>query len=151
VRTIRARYPGRADQVSAVRASLTDLLRDCPVADDALLCASELATNAVRHSRSGLPGGQFTLHGAVIAGGSVLIGVEDEGGPWAPSVEDPARGHGLDIIQALAADWGIEGNYCSRAVWVRIDFPMTSRSPRIPMIGGSQGSTAASIASHFGR
>jgi serine/threonine-protein kinase RsbW len=125
LRTIRACYPGRAEQVSAVRAGLAGLLGGCPGADDAILCASELAANAIRHSRSGLPGGHFTVHSAVIPGDCVLIEVEDEGGPWTAVARDPVRRHGLDIVQALAADWGIDGDYHSRAIWVRIENPMT--------------------------
>jgi len=101
------------------------MLDGCPGADDALLCASELAANAISHSQSGLPGGHFIVHGAVIPGDSVLIEIEDEGGSWTPAVRDPDRGHGLDIVQALAADWGIDGDYHSRAIWARIDRPTT--------------------------
>jgi hypothetical protein len=37
-------YLGSPDQIRAVRADLRGLLDGCPVADDAILCASELAT-----------------------------------------------------------------------------------------------------------
>jgi hypothetical protein len=37
-------YPGTADQIRVVRADLRALLDDCPMADDVLVCASELAT-----------------------------------------------------------------------------------------------------------
>ena len=45
-----------------MRRDLEKLLEDCPVADEIVACASELATNAVQHSRSRRPGGTFTLH-----------------------------------------------------------------------------------------
>src|SRR5579875_1091819 len=54
-------YPGTAEHVSTVRADLRLLLHDCPIADDVILCASELAANAATHSRSCLPGGTFTV------------------------------------------------------------------------------------------
>jgi hypothetical protein len=52
LRTGGVAYPGRVEQVSMVRADLRAMLNGCPVADDVILCASELAANAVRHSRS---------------------------------------------------------------------------------------------------
>jgi hypothetical protein len=54
-------YPGQAAQCKAVRAAVHAILPSCPVVDDAVLAASELAANACQHSRSGLPGGYFTL------------------------------------------------------------------------------------------
>jgi anti-sigma regulatory factor (Ser/Thr protein kinase) len=54
-------YPGTTKHIRAVRSDVRALLADCPAADDVILCASELATNAVRHSRSSLPGGTFTM------------------------------------------------------------------------------------------
>ena len=46
-------YPAEAKHISAVRADLRVLLSDCPMADDVILCASELAANAaVIHSHS---------------------------------------------------------------------------------------------------
>src|SRR6266478_3363036 len=43
---------GTTEQIRAVRADLRGLLGDCPMADDVILCASELAANAAIHSRS---------------------------------------------------------------------------------------------------
>ena len=54
-------YPGTAENVSTVRADLRPLLHDCPAADEVILCASELAANAVLHSNTRLPGGTFTV------------------------------------------------------------------------------------------
>jgi len=61
LRTNTALYPGSAEHISAVRADLRPLLRDYPMADEVILCASELAANAALHSRSRLPGGTFTI------------------------------------------------------------------------------------------
>jgi hypothetical protein len=60
-RTSTVTYPGGIQHVQAVRADLRPLLRDCPMADEVVLCASELAANAALHSRSRLPGGTFTV------------------------------------------------------------------------------------------
>jgi anti-sigma regulatory factor (Ser/Thr protein kinase) len=123
LRTTGATYPGRAEQVRAVRADLRGLLDGCPVADDMILCASELAANAVLHSDSATPGGEFTVRVKVSPGDYAWIEVEDNGGPWITAASDPERGHGLDIIRALAADWGIDGDHRSRTVWARLDWP----------------------------
>jgi hypothetical protein len=51
----RPRLPRNPDQIRAVRADLRALLGDSPIADDVILCASELAANAALHSRSRKP------------------------------------------------------------------------------------------------
>ena len=119
----RVTYPGTADQIRVVRADLRALLDGCPMADDVLVCASELATNAVLHSHSRLAGGTFTVRGKVSPGDYFWLEVEDDGGAWTPAVADPERGHGLDIIRTLADDWGIEGDHDGRTIWARFDWP----------------------------
>jgi anti-sigma regulatory factor (Ser/Thr protein kinase) len=120
-----ATYPAEAEHIGQVRADLQGLLGDYPAADDVILCASELATNAVVHSDSRKPGGRFTARAEVIPRRYARIEVEDSGGPWLTSVSDPdySRGHGLDIVSALAADWGIDGDHRARTVWARFDWP----------------------------
>ena len=51
----------------------------------------------------------------------MLIEVEDNGGPWTPAIPEPI-GHGLDIVRALASDWGIDGNDTTCTAWVRFDW-----------------------------
>jgi hypothetical protein len=51
-------YPGTIDQARHVRADLARVASASPVADDLVLLASELATNAILHSRSGHPRGR---------------------------------------------------------------------------------------------
>lgn len=93
------------------------------MADDVLVCASELASNAVLHSHSRLAGGTFTVRGKISPGNYAWIEVEDDGGPWNPAACDPERGHGLDILRALADDWGVDGDHTGRTVWARFDWP----------------------------
>jgi anti-sigma regulatory factor (Ser/Thr protein kinase) len=118
-------YPASAEHIGQVRANLRGLLDDCPVADDVILCASELAANAVLHSDSRKPGGKFTVRAEVIPRQYARIEVEDSGGTWIAASPDPDRSqrHGLDIISALAADWGIDGDHCARTVWARFEWP----------------------------
>ena len=49
--------------------------------------------------------------------------MKDQGGPWAGPAEDLERGHGLDIVRRIAADWGAEGGCRSRAMWALLDWP----------------------------
>src|ERR1035437_6167207 len=111
LRTSTVTYPGSAAQIRGVRADLRVFLGGCPMADDVILCASELATNATLHSRSGLQGGTFTVRASIDLGHSVQVEVDDRGGPCTSATTDPDRYHGLDIIRALAADWGITGDH----------------------------------------
>jgi len=115
-------YPGTAEHVSTVRADLRPLLRDCPVADDVILCASEFAANAAKHSKSRLPGGTFTVRTMIRRGGFVRIEVHDNGGPWTPAIADATGHHGLDIVRALAANWGIDGDNTTRTAWATFNW-----------------------------
>lgn len=60
--------------------------------NDVLLCASELATNAVLHSQSRLPGGTFTMRGKINPGAFC-----DE------ISTDPATGAGVAYVRLEAA------------------------------------------------
>ena len=110
-------FPADASQVGAARAFLSAILAGSPAAEAAVLCLSELATNAITHSRSREPGGWFTVR--VQPGGQRLrVEVIDQGGPWHPreraSTDDPT-GRGLLIVTQLAARWGCAGH--SRHGW----------------------------------
>jgi serine/threonine-protein kinase RsbW len=115
-------YPGSAEHVRAVRAEVRAVLRDCPMADDVILCASELAANAALHSNSRLYGGTFAVRVMISPGNHVRIEVEDDGGHWSPAASDPTGHHGLDILRALASDWGIDGDHSSRIIWASFDW-----------------------------
>ncbi len=118
-----ATYPGNAQHIGAVRADLRPVLGDSPRADDAILCASELAANAALHSHSNLLGGTFTVQAIVSPGRYTRIEVQDNGGPWNQAMVDPTRHHGLDIVRAIADEWGIDGDHASRTIWARFDWP----------------------------
>jgi serine/threonine-protein kinase RsbW len=126
LRTRESTYPGMAEHVSTVRADLRPLVRDCPVADDVILCASEFAANAAKHSNSRLPGGTFTVRTVISQVGFVRIEVQDNGGPWTPAIADATGHHGLDIVRALATNWGIDGDNSTRIAWAT--FSWASRS-----------------------
>jgi hypothetical protein len=87
------------------------------------VCASELAANATQHSRSRLPGGTFTVRVAIGPGHHARIEVRDTGGPWNQGMIGPTRHHGLDIVRAVADEWGIDGDQTGRTIWARFDCP----------------------------
>jgi hypothetical protein len=38
-------------------------------------------------------------------------------------MHNSTRHHGLDIVRAVADEWGIDGDHTSRTIWVRFDCP----------------------------
>jgi anti-sigma regulatory factor (Ser/Thr protein kinase) len=115
-------FPGDAGQVRAARRFLAAVLDGCPAAADALLCLSELATNAVLHSYSSHPGGRFTVR-ATRRAGSVRVEVADGGGPWGHERDgDGQSGRGLLIVAELAGRWGREDGAGRRTMWFEMDW-----------------------------
>lgn len=115
-------FPGRPEHVADVRSYLTALLDGCPVAEDAILCGSELAANAATHSTSGQPGGHFAVRAEIRPGHYVRIEVADQGGPWTEADADWDRPHGLNIVRTIAGhgNFGISGSPSGRVAWVRL-------------------------------
>jgi serine/threonine-protein kinase RsbW len=123
--SLRRTFPGESSQVPLVRGFVSRCLDGCrcpaEAVQDILVCASELAANAVLHSRSGLPGGHFSVEVAC-AGQSVHVTVEDSGGSWAERGNgngdiDAECGRGLQVVAALSADTGITGDAVGRKAW----------------------------------
>src|SRR3984885_15901989 len=100
--TFERAYPGTVDQPRKVRADLAKIAGRSPIIDALELLASELAANAVSHSRSGSPGGTFTVRATLYPGDYAWIEVIDQGGPWADGADDEERGRGLTVVAALA-------------------------------------------------
>ncbi|NDK25218.1 ATP-binding protein [Streptomyces sp. TR1341] len=98
--------PGFPEEVSRARRWTRDILRGSPLADDAALIVSELSTNAIRHTASGLESGVFHLAVAVSAQ-VIAVSVTDDGGTGtAPKIEhqdhDAEHGRGLDMVSTIA-------------------------------------------------
>ncbi len=114
-------YPGEAVQARRARRDVASVLDGCPTANLVELCACEVITNAVLHSRSGLPGGHFTVDVTIVAGEHVEVRVTDDGGPWRPVTrrddDGEACGRGLDIVAALTNSMGISTEAGARTVW----------------------------------
>lgn len=119
----RRTYPGHPSQVGHVRRDIAEIVAGCAVADELTLMMSELCANAVVHSRSGKPGGRFTVVVSISREQGVWIEVLDQGGPWDCRQSRDDRPHGLDIVRTIAGDgnWGIAGDgEAGRAVWARL-------------------------------
>ncbi|MGW7480287.1 ATP-binding protein [Nonomuraea muscovyensis] len=123
-RDLLVRLPGLPSQVSRVRRLVTAALgRDHPLYDDCVLLASELATNAILHSRSGA-GGWFTV--AVHASGeAVRVWVADAGSDEPPCVcrtgsRTATSGRGLPLLEALSDRWGLSRSGGATTVWFEL-------------------------------
>jgi anti-sigma regulatory factor (Ser/Thr protein kinase) len=119
--------PGRPERVAEVRRLVRRALGDAsPLAETAVLLASELATNAVLHSASGQPGGSATVLITEIGGG-VRVEVADGGsGLCAPVVRGDiyaSEGHGLFLVQSLADQWGYVRDETGTTVWFWLSYP----------------------------
>jgi anti-sigma regulatory factor (Ser/Thr protein kinase) len=127
--TFESDYRGTADQAKHVRADLAKVAGDCPVSDDLVLLASELAANAILHSRSGHPNGTFTMRATICPGHYAWVEVTDHGGTWAADEADDEQGRGLAIVAAIAGagNWGIDGDPSSRAAWFRLNWHPTAQ------------------------
>jgi anti-sigma regulatory factor (Ser/Thr protein kinase) len=125
--TFESDYPGTADQAKHVRADLARVAGDCPVLDELVLLASELATNAILHSRSGHPAGRFTVRARLYPGHYAWVEVTDHGGTWTTDRASDEQGRGLAIVDAVAGDgnWGIDGDASSRVAWFRLNWDRT--------------------------
>ncbi|MGI8451316.1 MAG: ATP-binding protein [Streptosporangiaceae bacterium] len=119
-------FPADALQAREARRFLAALLDGHRAADDALLCLSEVVTNAMVHSRSHEPGGSFTVR-AQLHGGCLRVEVTDQGGPWkppAPAGADGQNGRGLLIVDQLAARWGRTGDqHAGWTLWYEMHAP----------------------------
>jgi anti-sigma regulatory factor (Ser/Thr protein kinase) len=127
-------YLGSPATVGHVRRDVRAILGPCPevVADDVELVVSELAANAIRHSRSGADGGTYLVriaHRVTEKVPCIRVEVHDQGNPSWDGILRPEPTHGLSVIEHLStwmgSDDGPEGQH---AVYARLDYAqMTPR------------------------
>ena len=118
-------YPGTLPYVRRVRADLAPFVAGYPRADDLILLASELSANAAQHSRSGKPGGEFTVRVRLYPGDYARLEVEDQGGQWTEPEADDEHGRGLIVVAGLAGagNWGTdETSSGNRVAWACLDW-----------------------------
>ncbi|WP_436892042.1 ATP-binding protein [Nocardiopsis dassonvillei] len=121
--------PGTPEQTGALRRQMAALALLPEAQNDVLQClVSELFTNAVRHTRSGRPGGRVavTLHRLR---GRVQVRVTDEGVhgdcSGTPHVReqdlDREGGFGLRLVALQADRWGVLSEGGRTTVWFELD------------------------------
>jgi anti-sigma regulatory factor (Ser/Thr protein kinase) len=120
----RTTLPGLPENVRDARQFVVQAIgAGHPQADTATLLTSELVTNALKHSRSGLPGGTVELIVAAKAA-SLLISVIDNGSdlglPQAGNSPGEESGNGLLLVESLAEDWGFASEKGRTVVWFRL-------------------------------
>jgi anti-sigma regulatory factor (Ser/Thr protein kinase) len=127
---VRHVFPGTPHQVSRVRDLVRRVLAGHAAVDDAVLMASELATNAVVHTAS--RDAAFTVL-IYCHEGRARVEVVDSGAVTAPAVQvagrDGESGSGLRLVQALACKWGYDGGPDGRVVWFEVETLEESRAP----------------------
>jgi serine/threonine-protein kinase RsbW len=103
-------FPAIPGQVREARRFLSAVLDGAAPTDEAVLCLSELVTNAIMHSRSREPGGYISVR-VELLDRRVRVEVSDQGGPWAqPAQADEHNGRGLLIVDKLTRSWGRTGD-----------------------------------------
>ncbi|MFI6577193.1 ATP-binding protein [Nocardiopsis sp. NPDC050513] len=137
-------FPGAARSVPLCRA----FLDTCAASRDGdfryvfSLLGTELATNAVRHSRSGEEGQTFVLKVTRGANGLTLVcrdngrptrALPDGGRTLAPVPMEGDRltaesGRGLALVDSFATTWGDNGHPSIRKVWFHLAYDMTGSS-----------------------
>jgi anti-sigma regulatory factor (Ser/Thr protein kinase) len=117
--------PGRPDQVGVARDFVARTLSANQVGADAYaatLLTSEIVTNAIQHSKSGVDGGTVTVVVIGVPRG-VLVEIIDNGSADGPIVKGDlyaAEGHGLYLVQRLAAQWGYLRDSAGTTVWFHL-------------------------------
>ena len=133
--------PGRPEQVSTARAFVAQTLNTHRVgadSDTATLLTSEIVTNAIAHTKSGVEGGTVTI---VVIGlpRGVLVEVIDDGSAGAPIVKGDlyaSEGHGLFLVQHLAAQWGYLRDTAGTTVWFHLG--VADEPQQVPEQAGPQ-------------
>lgn len=110
-------FPRAIRGVRAFVAEVVSPERDRPVHDDAVLVASELATNALRHVEAPFAVGVRTGEASV----TILVRdlSSDEPSRRLAGVE-ASSGRGIAIVERLAARWGTEQLAEGKVVWAEL-------------------------------
>jgi anti-sigma regulatory factor (Ser/Thr protein kinase) len=133
--------PGIEPAVCLVRQYARKLLGPgFPGLYDLTVVASELFTNAVRHSRSGRPSAGDAVGLVTVTfltgGGTLRLEMTDQGGPGAPRLRPPGddgeNGRGLHVVDALTLGWGAERRGSRTVVWAEFAWPGCT----VPHAGG---------------
>ena len=155
-------FPGQEDQIPCVRTFVSQLLADHPDRADIVMCAAELAANAVRHTASGRDG--FFATEVTWTGLTVRVAVADGGADTAPplgpdltspdltstDLSGPGADSGLGRLAQLASRCGTEGDRRGRVVWAQFLASTELHSTELPgtelpSAGGAPGATSTPL------
>jgi serine/threonine-protein kinase RsbW len=123
--------------VTDARRFAAEALPGTPAAtlDVIALLVSELASNSVRHTDSG-----FDL--TIISSGREIRVEATDRGTGEPQMRSPAptdpSGRGLQIVNMLSADWGVETLSEGKTVWftVAVDGPVEAQTAHVGPTAG---------------
>ncbi|WP_370336155.1 ATP-binding protein [Catenulispora sp. MAP5-51] len=125
-------FAGRPECLVEARRFTFAVLGGCEAAYTVALVVDELAGNAIKHTASGAPGGEFVLR-LTRSADRVRVRVDDHGGPLTPILRAPDEqdeaGRGLTIVAMLSASWGVDGDETARSVWAEITFDEVTGIP----------------------
>lgn len=114
-------FPGEASQLNLVRRWLRSLLPECPARDDVLVVTTELSTNALQHTASGL--GNWFAVAITWDQETIRVAVADCGAPGTPhEVYEPRSesGRGLQVVNGLSVRCETSGDEKGRLVWAEV-------------------------------
>ncbi|MFC7326877.1 ATP-binding protein [Marinactinospora rubrisoli] len=119
-------FPGHRNQIAHVRSFVAYCLEGCSRVEDAVLLASEVATNAIKHGASGKWHVGFLVGILHEPRRTVRISVHDAGGGDTPTLklavpEDEEGGRGLFLVDLIASRWGVTEGLLKQAVWFELD------------------------------
>ena len=116
--------PGVAQSVAVARRCVGEMLvaAGYRVVEDARLIVSELITNALVHTASGLHGGVVTVEVVAVDAEVVRVEVTDDEAVTVPRVrvsgDDECHGRGLWLVEQVSLKWGVRLlGAGQRAVW----------------------------------
>jgi anti-sigma regulatory factor (Ser/Thr protein kinase) len=121
-RSARRTFPGSHDQVFRARHFVAEALGSVPGLDEVVLLVSELCTNALLHTASGVDG-SFEVS-VVPSQSSIRVEVRDDGSDQVPVLEpsdnSAENGRGLGLVEVLADKWGYLGDQRRRTVFFEL-------------------------------
>jgi serine phosphatase RsbU (regulator of sigma subunit)/anti-sigma regulatory factor (Ser/Thr protein kinase) len=127
VRSISRRLPAAASSAPIARLFLRDLLTQWQLpeatVDTAALLATELVSNATRHSDTGV---ELRVK---MAADRLRVAVFDESHRMPHTVSGDAEatgGRGLQLVERLASSWGVQTEDGGKAVWFELAADATS-------------------------
>lgn len=138
-------FPGQPSQVREARHWIENILPDCDPREILVQIASEFCSNTIEHTRSGSPGGRFTVHLAWSAS-SARLTVGDDDSDEAPAVIaatlESEHGRGLGMVDLLADAWDFADDEKRRWLWADVSWLGKGGPARI----GSRGAMPAAEA-----